>query len=148
MTLEGAAADLARDPLLRRDDGALEVLALGREVEAVVEAAGPPHGGELVAQRAHLAVQRQAFEVHVCDPEDGQPWRLVAPPRLDPDESVLDDVDAADAVTTGESIGGEEELQRAVGGGAGRGREFGRFAGLERDGEVLGLRRRRGRGSR
>lgn len=143
--LEGAAPHLARHTVLGGHDGALEVLALRREVEAVVEAAGPPDGGELVAQRAYLAVQRQAFEVHVRDPEDGQPRRFVAAARLDPDEPVFHNVDAAHAVTPRKGVGRKEELERA-GGGAGRGGEFGGDAGLEGDGEVLGLgRRRRGR---
>lgn len=50
-------------------------------------------------------------------PEDGEAGGFVAAAGLDPDEAVLDDVDAADAVPAGEGVGGEEELE-AVGGGA------------------------------
>ena len=114
---------------MRRDDAALEELALGREVQPVVQHAGVRDGDELVAERADLAVERQAFDVDVRVAQDREAGGLVAAARFDADEAVLDDVDAADAVFAGEGVGGEEEFG-GVGFRAGRGR-------ADRDGDTF-----------
>jgi len=78
----------------------------------------------------------------VGGPQARQSRRLVAAARLEADEAVLDDVDAADAVAAGEGVGGEEEVDR-VGDGALLSvfgvDEFNREALCEDEGEVLGL---------
>jgi len=59
--LVDAAADLAVDVLLGGDDALLEELALGREVEAVVEDLGVVEGDELVTERTNFAIQRESL---------------------------------------------------------------------------------------
>ena len=139
--LVGTAAHLAVDFFLAGGDGLVQVFALGREVEAVVQAFGPVEGDELVAQGADFAVEHEPFEVHVGGAEDGEAGRLVAAAGFDADEAVLDDVDAADAVAAGEGVGGEEEFHRVgcYGGFAvGIEDEFDGDAFFKNDGEVFG----------
>lgn len=112
VALVQAQADLAVDRLLGGDDAGLEELALGGEVQAVVQHAGVRDGDELVAQGAHLAVQRQAFNVDVCVAQDREARSLVAAARLDADEAVLHDVDAADTVFAGQRVRSQEQLCR------------------------------------
>ena len=50
--------------------------------------------------------------------DEGASRGLVDTPGLDPDEAVLDDVDAADAISTRDFVGEEENLE---GGGGGDG---------------------------
>lgn len=110
VALVQAQTDLAVDRLLGRDDAGLEELALGGEIQAVVEDAGVGDGDELVAEGADFTVERQAFDVDVGVAEDREARGLVAASGFDADESVLDDVDSADAVLAGEGVGREEEL--------------------------------------
>ena len=66
----------------------------------------------------------------MCVAKDSEAGCFVAPPGLKTDEAIFHDVDAADTVFTGESIGSEEE----------RGRVFlgaGRF-GIESDRDAFG----------
>ena len=42
--------------------------------------------------------------------EDSKTWRLIASPGLNPDEPVLDNVDTANTIPSGNGIGGKEEL--------------------------------------
>ena len=100
-------------------DGALaggnradDELTLGREPVAVVEDPAELDGDELVAERADIAVERETLDVHVRDTENGRRRGLVASTRLDADEAVLDDVDAADAVLAGERVELEEHIDR------------------------------------
>jgi hypothetical protein len=49
---------LTIDALLRLLDAGLEELALGGEIQAIVQNAGPADGDELVAEGADFAVER------------------------------------------------------------------------------------------
>jgi hypothetical protein len=113
-----SAANDSIDASLRGDDAGFEELALGREVQAVVEDFGVVEGHELVAESADFAVKDQAFEVDVGRSETGQPRCLVAASRLEADEAVLDNVSAAHAVLAGQGVDGQEELD-GVGDGLG-----------------------------
>lgn len=48
-------------------------------------------------------------------PENGEPWSFIAAARFDADESVLNDIDPADAMLAGQRVRGEEELEGACG---------------------------------
>ena len=139
--LVNATADLPIHALLARHNATFQKLALGRKVEPVVEDARVVEGDELVAQGSHLAVQHQALKVKVGGAQARQAGRLVAAARLEADEAVLDNVDAADAVAASEGVGGEEEVD-GVGDGLGLSLvgvdEFGRDALFEDEDEVLG----------
>ena len=128
--------------LLACHDSFLQKLALGREVQPVVEHLGVVEGDELVAQRAHFAVEHQAFEVEVGGPQARQPGRFVAAAGLHADEAVFDDVDAADAVAAGDGVDGQEEVERVRDGFRGAGfvcvDELGGEPLFEEEGEVFG----------
>ena len=99
-----------------------------------------PDRDELVAERAHVAVEREPFEVDVRHPEDGRARGLVAPSGLDPDEPVLDNVSPADAVLPREQVERREDVngvgvRLAVGGG-----DFDGETGLELNVDVIGFR--------
>lgn len=53
------------DALLGVDEGVLDELALGGEVETVVEDLGPGVGDELVAEGADLAVHDETLDVEM-----------------------------------------------------------------------------------
>jgi len=64
----------------------------------------------LIAESADFAVEDQAFEVDVSRAEAGEAGSFVAAARFEADETVFDDIDAADAVAAGDGVGGEEEV--------------------------------------
>ena len=76
----------------------------------VVQDTAQLNRGELVPERADVAVEREALDVHVGDAEDGRGGGLVAAAGLDADETVLDDVDTADAVLARERVEREEHV--------------------------------------
>ncbi|KAI3485125.1 hypothetical protein L1887_51562 [Cichorium endivia] len=131
--------DLTVDSLLRLRDAGSDKLALGREEEAVIELLGELGGDDLVADSAHLTVERETLEVEMGGTQDGGTGRLVAAARLDADEAVLDNVDAADAVLASELVEGEEDVDGVgvllAGGGD---LDLGGDALLELDDDVLG----------
>lgn len=108
--LVNAAADGAVDLLLGLDDAGLEELALGGEVQTVVEDLGVVEGDELVTESTDLTVHDQSLEIDVGAAEHGETGSLVAATRLQADEAVLDDVDTADTVLAGDDVGSEEEF--------------------------------------
>lgn len=69
--LVAAESDLAVDVVLGGEDALLDELALGREVEAVVEKLGPGEGDELVTELANLTVEDETLEVKMGEAEDG-----------------------------------------------------------------------------
>lgn len=131
-------ADDTVDGALARGDGADDKLTLGREPVAVVEDAAELDGDELVAQGADVPVEGEALEVDVRGAQDRRRGRLVASARLDADETVLDDVDAADTVLARERVEGEEDLD-AVGVGLVASGDLDGETALELDGNALGL---------
>lgn len=69
--------------------------------------------------------------------EDSKTWGLIAPSGLDTDEPVLDNVDTANTVPTGNGVGGEEELNWVSDGLSLLVLELHRDTPLEVNGEVL-----------
>lgn len=136
MAFEDAAAYLPIHSPLCGHNCMLKVFALGRKVEAIVEASTPAHSGELIAQSTHFAIQRETFKIQVCSPKDAEAGSLIATARFDADKSVLDNVNAADPVLPSESICGEEELQW-FGGGSRLGDKFSRNASGKGDSKIL-----------
>lgn len=137
LALVDTATNLAVDSLLGGDNGVLEELPLGREVEAVVENLGVADSDELVTESTDLTVQDKTLKINVSGAEDGQAGSLVAATGLDANEAVLDNVDTADTVLTGNGVGSEEEIH-GLGVGAGGSLELDGDTLLEGDGEVLG----------
>lgn len=129
--LVGPAADLAVDGLLGGGDGGLEELALGGEVETVVEDLGVVDGDELVTEGTDFTVHDETLEVttnvvnngfslkesnsvnlHVSSTQEGETRGLVAATGLDTDETVLNNVNTTDTVAAGNGVGGQEKLDR------------------------------------
>lgn len=104
---------LAVEPLLALVDGGHDELGLGREPKAVVEDLGEADG-EHVAQAADLAVHDNAFNVEVGGAQDSAGGGLVDAARLDADEAVLDNVNAANALAAGEVVHIVEQLNSGV----------------------------------
>lgn len=104
---------------------------------AVVQDAAKLDRRELVAQRADVAVEREALEVDVSRTQDRCARRLVAAARLDADEAVLDDVNAPNTVLAPERVQRVEDVDgvgvRFLAGG-----DLDGEAGLELDGNALG----------
>lgn len=98
------------DGALAGRNGAHNKFTLGREPVPVVKNSAELNGDELVAEGTDVPVERQTFNIHMCDPEDRSGGRLVAPTRLDADEPVLDNVNTADAVFAGECVEREEDV--------------------------------------
>lgn len=105
-------ADETVDGALAGGDRGDDELALGCEPVAIVEDPAKLDGDELVAERANIAVEREALDVHVCDAKDGRCGGLVASARLDADEAVLDDVDASNAVLASQRVELKEHVDR------------------------------------
>lgn len=89
---------------LARGDGACDELPLRSEEVAVVEDAAELDCDKLIPQRTDVAVKRQSLDVHVCSAQDGRSGSLVASPRLDSNEPVLDNVDAPDPVLPAQRV--------------------------------------------
>jgi hypothetical protein len=132
--------DLSVDgPLTGRDGGGQE-FTLGGEEVTVVEDPGEFDGDELITERTDVPVQGHSLEVHVGNPQDGRTRGFVTTPRLDADESVLDNVDPADSVLPGERVELQKDLDGVGvdGSGAGDG-DLGGQTSLELDDDLLGL---------
>lgn len=95
-------------------------------------------GDELVAEVADLGVHDETLEIQVGEAEDGHGGRVVATTGLETDETVLDDVDTADAVHVAELVERDEKLDR-LGVGLLGGDELDGDTLLEVDGDVSGL---------
>ena len=76
----------------------------------VVENLRKLNGNKLVTEGTNVPVESQTLEVNVGSTQNGSTRGLVASTRLDTNESVLDNIDTADTVLTGESVEGEEDL--------------------------------------
>ena len=111
LALVGDHVDLALDVPLAEDDGVVEELALWAEVHAVVETGGPVRGDHLVTDSTDLGVHAKALEIPVCGAQDRQAGGVVAATALEANEPRLDDVDAADSISSANLIGGLEDLQ-------------------------------------
>src|SRR6185503_21373340 len=59
---------------------------------------------ERIAQVHHFAIERDRLERTVCCVKDGDPGCLVHAARLHADESILDEIDTADAVFSSDLI--------------------------------------------
>jgi hypothetical protein len=136
VSLDEREPDYSIDGLLARLQAAHDELPLRAEPEAVVQDLAQLGRHEAVPERTDVAVEREALEVHVSLAQDGRAWRLVATPRLDANESVLDNVDAADTVLAGERVEGEED------GDGFSDRRLGRPSDSERSGDAF----RKGKG--
>src|SRR6516164_2374579 len=93
----------ALNVLLALVDQRLQHLALGREPEAVVDELGVARH-QLVLQMRRAAVERDALDAAMGGIKDGTARRLVDAARLHADETVLDEIDAADAVRLAERV--------------------------------------------
>ena len=93
---------------------------------------------ELVAQVAHLCVHDETLEIEMGEAEDGHGGRVVAAAGLETDETVLDNVDATDAVSETKLVERNEELDR-VGVGLLWGDDLDGNTLLEVDGDVGGF---------
>lgn len=125
---------------LRRGNSTSDELPLRGEEVAVVQDFGQLDGEELVPQRPDVPVERQALKVDVGGTEDGGSGSLVTSTRLDTDEPVLDDINAADSVLPAESVEDVEHLHGVgVGLGVDGGGELGGETGFELDDDALGL---------
>lgn len=109
-TLVGSGSDGTVDGDLGRRDHGSDVLTLRSEVHTVVQQLGVRDGDELISQGSNLSVQGQTFQVNVGGSQDGQTWGLVTASGLDTNESVLDNVDSANTVSSGQGVGLNEQL--------------------------------------
>ena len=95
---------------------------------------------ELIAERTHVPVERQTFQIDMCRAEDRRTGGLIAPAALDADEPILDDVDPADAMLPSEGVESEENVD-GVGVGSVilvREGDFDGESGDELDGDAFG----------
>lgn len=65
---------------------------------------------ELISKSTDVPVQCQALKIDVGDAEDSSTGRLVAPSRLDSNEPIFDDIDAADTVLPTEGVESKEYI--------------------------------------
>ncbi len=134
MALVELELDRSGGEFLRRVDGGLQHLPLGREPEAVVDELGI-FRHELVLEVGCAAVKRDGFDPAVRRKQNGAARRLVHAARLHADETVLDEIEPADAVCAPERVERSEQI---------RGRkplaiERDRVAALEIDHDITGL---------
>ncbi|THW45416.1 Bystin-domain-containing protein [Aureobasidium pullulans] len=124
--LVDAAADGTVDAVLRSGNALEEELALGGEVETVVQDLwswswvegeeceetylGVVEGQELITESANLTVHGETLEIDVSGAQAGKTGGLVAATRLETDEAVLDNVDTANTVLAGNGVDSKEEL--------------------------------------
>ena len=120
-------------------DGVADKVHLGGEPEAVVAQAGEL-GRHPLGDALHLAVHADALQVEVGLAEEGATGSLVDATRLDTDEAVLHNINAADAVLSSDLIAVQEYFEGVGLDGAVRlvGDLHG-DAGLELDGHGVGL---------
>ena len=71
---------------------------------------GVVEGEKLVTQGADFTVHDETLEINVSHPQARETGSLVAATRLETDEAVLDNVDSAHAVATGNGVDGQENL--------------------------------------
>ncbi len=136
-------ADFPGHRFLGLGDEGLDGDALGGEPEAVVNELGV-FRDEAVADVHGLAIDDEGFQVAVGGEEDGAAGGFVDAARFHADETVLDDVDAADAISPAEevedahdTVGSEEGVAVPLAGGfdvAELGEEGGEVVVLEADG--------------
>ena len=65
---------------------------------------------KLIAERAHVPVERQPLQIDMRRAEDRRAGGFVAPAAFDANEPILDDVDPADAVLPSEGVEGKENV--------------------------------------
>ena len=104
-------ADFAVDRLLGLGDEGLEGVALGGKPEAIVDELGIGRN-EAIAKVLGIAVDGEGFEVLVGSQKNGAAGGLVDAAAFHANEAVLDDVNAADAVSATEVV---EEAHDTVG---------------------------------
>ena len=138
VTLVQCEADLTVDTALREQQAVLDKLTLRREVHAIVQLVAPVVRDELIAQVADLCVHDQTLKIQMCEAKDGHGGRVVATAGLQTDETILDDIDTADAVHVTELVERDEELDR-LGVSLVGCDELGRDTLLEVNGDVGGL---------
>ena len=97
---------------MARLDALLQELPFWGEVQPVVQDLAVVECDELITQGTHFAVKDQPFEIQMRASQHRQARGLVAPPGLEADKAVLDDIDAAYAVAAGDRVAGEEEVER------------------------------------
>src|SRR4029453_4891527 len=107
MALVEPELDRSGHELLRRIDGGLQHLALGREPEAVVDELGV-FRHELVLEMSRAAVEGDGFDPAVRRDQDGAARGLVHSARLHADEAILDEIEPSETGGTAERIKGSE----------------------------------------
>src|SRR5262249_8674628 len=110
MALVELELDRSGHELLRRVDGGLQHLALGREPEAVVDQLAV-FMHELVLAVGCAAIERDGFDPTVRGEQDGAAGGLVHAARLHADEAILDEIESPDAVSTSERVEVGEHLR-------------------------------------
>ena len=66
----------------------------------------------MITESTDFTVHHETLQVDVRSAQAGKSGCLIAAARLDPDETVLDNVDTANTVTTGNRVGSQEQLNR------------------------------------
>src|SRR5437879_5699659 len=101
----------ALDVLLALVDERLQHLALGGEPEAVIDELGIARH-QLVLEMRGAAIERDALDAAMGAVQDGATRRLVDAARLHADETVLDEVEPADAMLAAERVERGEQHRR------------------------------------
>src|SRR5207245_5532407 len=105
-------ADAASDALLRDVEETVERLALRREPNSVVDKLGVTNRERLLQVRG-FAIDGETFEFAMRRDEQRAAGSFVCAARFHADQTVFDEVGAANAVTGGDVIQGIEKIDRA-----------------------------------
>src|SRR5262249_43996061 len=127
-------ANGAGDALLRNVEEAIKSLALCGEPDAVVDELGVANGERLLKMRG-FTVDGEALEVAMRGDGQRAAGSFVRAARLHTDETVFDEVGAADAVTRGDFVELVEKIDRAEF----RAVDGNRNAGVETDFDFFGF---------
>jgi hypothetical protein len=112
VSLEQRKPDRPIDRLLAGIQATHDKFPLRTEPEAIVQDLAELGSQETVTERADVAVEREAFEVHVSLTKDGGTRSLVASARLYTDEPILDNVDPPNTVFACERIERQKDGNR------------------------------------
>ena len=119
-------------------DGVTDEVHLGSEPESVVAQTGEL-GRHTLGDALHLAVHAHALQIKVGLTEEGSTGSLVDATRLDTDEAVLHNVNAADAVLASDLIAVQKDVEGiGLDGTVGLVGDLDGDAGLELNGNRLG----------
>ena len=103
--------DLSNNIALGKGERVADEFHLWGEPESVVAKTGK-FVGHALGDALDLTIHADSLQVHVCGSQQSSSGGLVDTARLDSDESVFDNVDAADSVLSGNHVAVQENIER------------------------------------